>query len=127
MTIRYLIASCLVTVLIASAATAAPRVKVREQAIETSTLATTLPGTQDGSMIVKPCATCAPLVLRLTPQSTYRVGRDQVTFGELAAALKGAGTRALYIFYDAESRTITRLVTSGTSSRSAARNPRATN
>lgn len=126
MTTRYFIASGLVTLLMASWADAAPGMKVREQAIETSTRETSLPGTQDGSMIVKTCASCAPLVLRLTPQSRYRVGRDEVSFTEFAAELNGA-SRDLYVFYDATTRTITRLVTSGTSVGPAAGKPPRTN
>lgn len=96
----------------ASFAVAAP-LQVIEQAIETSTLAVTLPDRNTGSMYVRACESCKALQLRLTPRSKYRVGTREVTFAELREYALGAGSRSVDVFYDAKSLTITRLIVAG--------------
>lgn len=96
----------------ASLAAAAP-LKVIEQAIETSTLAVTLPDRSTGSMYVRACPSCKALELQLTPRSKYRVGKREVTFAELRQYALGAGSRSVDVFYDAKSLTITRLTVAG--------------
>lgn len=86
---------------------------VLEDAIETSTLSVSVPTDDAGSMAVKPCQTCPATLLRLTPESTYRVGRSEVAFKEFASYVRDAGTRNLTILYNPKNRTITRLVVAG--------------
>lgn len=87
--------------------------RILEQAIETSTLKVSIPTDESGSMAVKACQSCTTMVLRLTPESTYRVGRSAVSFDEFASYVRSVGTRNLDIFYDAKNGTITRLVVAG--------------
>jgi hypothetical protein len=88
--------------------------KVLEQAIETSTFVVSLPDGDTGSMAVKSCPQCKPLLLRLTPQSRFVVGGGaQVPYAEFLALARGSGDQGLNIFYDAKSGTITRLAMNG--------------
>jgi hypothetical protein len=101
------------TALAAEANAARPSIKVREQAIETSTLALQVPRTRPRSIAVKKCSTCGLIVLQLTPQSKFRVGREDATFAQFAAHLNGATQRPINVFYDAGSKTVTRMTTTG--------------
>lgn len=88
--------------------------KVLEQAIETSTLVVSLPDASTGSMAVKSCKQCKPLLLRLTPRSRFVVGGGaQVPYSEFVALARRSGHQNLNIFYDRKSGTITRLTMSG--------------
>jgi biopolymer transport protein ExbD len=86
-----------------------------EQAIETSTLSTSLPDDSTGSLAVSACNGCKPVLLRLSSDSKYFIGKTPVTYAQLRAAASNAA-RQLNVFYDAKGRTITRLVVSGQSS-----------
>ena len=97
----------------ATAEPARPTIKVREQAIETSTLALQVPSARPRSIAVKKCSTCGLLVLQLTPQSKFRVGREAATFAQFAAHVNGATQRPINVFYDATSKTVTRMTTTG--------------
>ncbi len=88
--------------------------KILEHAVETSTLVVSLPDSSTGSMAVKSCPSCKPMLLRLTPSSKFLVGRTPVPYAEFVALTRGASDRGLGIFYDRESRTITRLIIAGT-------------
>ena len=89
---------------------AAAALKVIEQAIETSTFVVSLPDGHTGSIAVKPCKQCKPLLLRLTPKSRFLVSGAQVPYSEFVALARGAGEHGLDIFYDGKSGTITRLL-----------------
>lgn len=87
--------------------------KVLEQAIETSTFVVSLPDGDTGSMAVKSCMQCKPLLLRLTPHSKFLAGGAQVTYAEFLALARGSGEQGLNIFYDRKSGSITRLLMNG--------------
>lgn len=92
---------------------AAAEIRIREQAIETSTAVTSVPDDAAGSIVVKACPSCSPLLLRLTPRSRFRVGRTEVSYDEFRTLAREASARGLGVFYDAKQRTITRLILSG--------------
>jgi hypothetical protein len=94
------------------ASSAASTLRMVEQAIETSTVTTSLPDDATGSMAVSACAGCKPVLLRLSSDSQYFVGKTPVSYAQLRAAASDT-TRQLNVFYDAKGRTITRLVVSG--------------
>jgi hypothetical protein len=99
--------------LVAASLEAAPGLKVIEQAIETSTYVVSLPDGSNGSMAVKSCPQCKPVLLRLTPRSTFLVGGGPVKYSEFVALARGGGEHSLNIFYDRKSGTITRLLMKG--------------
>jgi hypothetical protein len=95
-----------------AAASAGATLRMVEQAIETSTLMTSLPDDAGGSLAVSSCAGCKPVLLQLSSKSQYFIGKTPVTYAELRAAANGS-SRQLNVFYQAKDRTITRLVVSG--------------
>jgi hypothetical protein len=100
-------------VLAGGTAAAAPGIKVVEQAIETTTYVVSLPEGSNGSMAVKSCAQCKPVLLRLTPRSTFLIGSTPVKYSEFRAIARDAENRGLNIFYDGKSGAITRLRING--------------
>ncbi|HJS21574.1 MAG TPA: hypothetical protein VJ764_02875 [Steroidobacteraceae bacterium] len=94
-------------------AAAAPGIKVVEQAIETTTYVVSLPDGSNGSMAVKSCAQCKPVLLRLTPRSTFLLGSTPVMYSEFRAFARSTEDRGLNIFYDAKTGAITRLSIKG--------------
>jgi hypothetical protein len=96
-----------------SPAASAAGFKVLEQAIETSTFVVSLPDGDTGSMAVKSCMQCKPVLLRLTPHSRFLAGGAQVTYAEFLALARDSGEQALNIFYDRKSGSITRLLMNG--------------
>jgi hypothetical protein len=99
---------------LALTAVAAPAaLRVVEQAVETSTLSISLPDRDSGSIAVKSCASCKPMLLRLTPSTQFMVGKSQVSYAEFSALARSAADRNLGVFYDGKEHTITRLVMFG--------------
>jgi hypothetical protein len=92
---------------------AKPGLKIVEQAIETTTFVVSLPDATNGSMAVKSCAQCKPVLLRLTPRSTFLLGSTAVKYEEFLKFARGSENRALNIFYDGKSGDITRLRMNG--------------
>lgn len=92
---------------------AKPELKVIEQAIETTTFVVSLPDGSNGSMAVKSCSQCKPVLLRLTSRSTFQVGGTPVKYKEFLELARGSQDHALNIFYDRKSGTITRLRMNG--------------
>ena len=99
--------------LAAASLPAAAALKVIEQAIETSTFAISLPDSGSGSVAVKACAQCKPMLLRFTPRSRFLVSGAQVPYSEFVALARGSGEQGLDIFYDRKTGTITRLRMNG--------------
>jgi hypothetical protein len=95
-----------------TAAAAGATLRMVEQAVETSTLTTSLPDDASGSIAVSACAGCKPVLLQLSSKSQYFIGKTPVTYAQLRAAANGS-SRQLNVFYEAKDRTITRLVVSG--------------
>jgi hypothetical protein len=96
------------------AARADATLSIVEQAVETSTLSISLPDRSSGSIAVKSCATCKPLLLQITPSTQFLVGRSPVSYAEFVALARGGADRGLDVFYDGKERTITRLIMSDT-------------
>lgn len=84
-----------------------------EQAIESSTRATSLPASPTGVIVAKPCPACAPVVLRMTAATRLAVGRTPVTLAQLQKFISTGGERGLVVFYDPRLRTITRISVEG--------------
>jgi hypothetical protein len=106
-----------------TAAAAGATLRMVEQAVETSTLTTSLPDDASGSIAVSACAGCKPVLLQLSSKSQYFVGKTPVTYAQLRAAANDS-SRQLNVFYQAKDRTITRLVVSGVVQGVAVRQPR---
>jgi hypothetical protein len=92
---------------------AKPGMKVVEQAIETTTFVVSLPDAATGSMAVKSCAQCKPVLLRLTARSTFLLGSTPVQYKEFLGFARGSENLALNIFYDGKSGNVTRLRMNG--------------
>jgi hypothetical protein len=84
--------------------------RIVEQAVESSTLSVSLPDRDSGSIAVKSCADCRPMLLRLTPSTRFVVGGSEVSYAEFSALARGGTDRSLGVFYDGKEHTITRLV-----------------
>jgi len=103
--------------LIAAAAVSAPAYSALgtpEEAIETTTTATTLPATEQGVIVAKLCPTCAMSVLRLTAKSRLLVGATPVSLAQLRKFVASGGSRNMVILYDRRLHTVTRIIVSGT-------------
>jgi formylglycine-generating enzyme required for sulfatase activity len=96
-----------------AAASAGATLRMVEQAVETSTLTTSLPDDASGSIAVSACAGCKPVLLQLSSKSQYFIGKTPVTYAQFRAAAANGSSRQLNVFYEAKDRTITRLVVSG--------------
>ena len=96
-----------------TAATAGATLNMVEQAIETTTFVVSLPDAANGSMSVKSCAQCKPVLLRLTSRSTFVLGSTPVQYKEFLGFARGSENLALNIFYEAKSGNITRLRMNG--------------
>jgi hypothetical protein len=86
---------CVVLALLAAPALAAAR-----KVVETSTSAIVMPSTPDGTLVLKPCNTCPPVSVRVTPQSRYFLSNQEVTLQELIVQAKNSGPLSLVISYD---------------------------
>ena len=84
-----------------------------EQAIESSTRATSLPAGPTGAIVAKPCAACAPIVLHMTAATRLAVGRTQVSLAQLQKFISTGGERNMVVFYDPRLKTITRISVEG--------------
>jgi len=94
------------------ASAAAPSTSPYET-IEELTHRVAVPAHAGDSIIARSCATCAQTLLRLTPDTLYFVGGDEVTFDELARYWRDAGRHSLAITYDRQSLTVFRIIVQG--------------
>lgn len=85
-----------------------------EDAIEGSTFSLSLPTTEGGSMVVRTCSSCPPVMLRVDAKSRLFIGGQQVTLAELNGFLSDGNTRGVTVLYDKKSLKITRIVVDGT-------------
>lgn len=85
-----------------------------ENAYETDTRHVLLPAGAGGEVVIRPCATCKPVRLRVNRDTLYFVGptATPVTLDALraAATAKGQPERMLTVFYSLESGYVTRIV-----------------
>jgi hypothetical protein len=87
--------------------------RAKEQAIEATTRSISLPASEQGVIVAKPCPTCALAVLRMTAATRLLVGKDQVSLAELQKFISTGGERHMVVMWDPRTRTITRIVVSG--------------
>ena len=103
-----LIRACSALVLAVSLpALAAETPRIVEEAYETTTDATALPASANGTVSVRTCVDCAPLLMTIDAGARFKVGRSPVTFAELSSYLKNAPGRNLVVFYDTQRRVVT--------------------
>jgi len=102
-------------VLVAAALSGAAQAQLRamEQAIEATTRSISLPASEQGVIVAKPCPTCAPVVLRMTAATRLLVGKDQVSLPELQKFISTGGERYMVVLWDPRARTVTRLIVTG--------------
>jgi hypothetical protein len=95
---------------LASAGTASAQASLNEQAIESSTSFLHLSNKLPQSLSIAPCPEgCATMQLRLTETSQFWSGKEQLGLGEFQRLASRAGLNTT-IFFDASSKTITRIV-----------------
>jgi hypothetical protein len=85
----------------------------KEQAIEGTTRSLSLPSSEQGVMVAKPCPTCALAVLRMTAETRLYVGKDAVSLAELQKFISTGGERHMVVLWDPRLRTITRILVPG--------------
>lgn len=84
-----------------------------EEAVESSTLAVSLPTSEQGVIVTKTCPACALAVLRLTPKTLFLVGKTEVTLAQLQKFVATGGTRNVVILYAPRTRAVTRIIVKG--------------
>ncbi|MEO8223286.1 MAG: hypothetical protein ABI661_00630 [Gammaproteobacteria bacterium] len=92
-----------------------------ERAFELTPDQVTLPDRSPGGMTVRPCSTCPPVVLQVTPATTWflkpgrhaPVGQEAVLVAYRAAANRPAATSQatlVYVYYEPRTRRVNRVV-----------------
>lgn len=86
-----------------------------EQAYELGIGEVTLPGNDSGSLVVRPCAECRPVTLRVSPATTYvvRPGNAALTRSDFTAEVSRVRSRAdalLFVYYDPGTSNVRRIV-----------------
>jgi hypothetical protein len=84
-----------------------------EEAIETSTTATTLPASDNGVIVAKLCPSCALSVLPLTAGTRFLVGKTTVSFVQLQKFVNTTGSHGMVVLYDPRQKTVTRVIVQG--------------
>lgn len=85
-----------------------------EDAVEATTETVLLPTSQPGTLTFRDCAEpCKLRSVEVTSQSTFFVGRSQVTFAEFIAHLRRTGPQSLKVFRQPDRNSVTRLVVTG--------------
>ncbi|HVY80756.1 MAG TPA: hypothetical protein VG994_07235 [Steroidobacteraceae bacterium] len=75
----------------------------KHNAVETSLNDVVLPSTAGGTLVLRPCETCAPTSIRVTSQSRYFIGGNEVTLQELVAESQ---RRAMSLVVSYDTRTL---------------------
>jgi hypothetical protein len=102
--------------LIAAVALSAPahaEIIALEEAVETSTNQTTLPGSDKGVIVAKLCPSCALSVLRLTTGTSFLVGKTTVSFVQLKKFVNTTESHSMVVLYDKRQKTVTRVIVQG--------------
>jgi hypothetical protein len=104
-----------VAVLLLASIGAHATLKPVEQAYELSLSQVTLPASDAGSLIVRPCASCKPAVLRVNSATRYvlRPAVEPVTRSEFAAGIAELASRTkavIFVFYEPQSGQVRRVV-----------------
>lgn len=86
-----------------------------EEAFEVAPGDVTLPVSEAGQLVVRPCPACRPQLLRVDAGTRYLVqpGPETVSLAEFtrgAAQAAGRRTAAVFVYYDPQTRSVRRLV-----------------
>jgi hypothetical protein len=84
-----------------------------EQAVESSTALVVLPRSVPSDISVTSCVECKASVLKVTETTRFFVGKRQVALKELREFVSRSQSTGLYVFFEAPSSTITRIVVEG--------------
>lgn len=95
-------------------ATAPASLKNLENAYETDTAHLTLPGGAGDRLTLRECADCPSVALRTGRDTRFYIGAGTaaVNLQALRAAVAGDGARMVTVFYDLQSKVVTRIVLS---------------
>ena len=87
-----------------------------ENAYETDAGHVLLPSSASGQVVIRQCAGCKPVVLRVNQATSYFVGAPSAPVSldvlRKAAGADGADKRLLTVFYNLDSKFVTRIVLS---------------
>lgn len=86
-----------------------------EEAYELSLLQVRMPASSGDSVVIRTCATCEPIRLRVDAQTTYRLAYNKppVSLAEMNSFIGAVADRqktAVAVFYDPESLVVTRII-----------------
>lgn len=84
--------------------------RVVEQAIEAQAGTVVLPSGERGILVVTRCTGCAPESFATNPQTRYVTTTGPTTLADLRAGMRNAPRADVTVFYDAQSRAVTRVV-----------------
>lgn len=113
---RSVVASALCALLLAAALPAGATLRTIEQAYELTRNQVQLPDGTTGSLVVRPCANCRPVVLQVTEATTWHSGSGRQPPVGQAAVLAAFRAMAMdpgtliHVYYEPRSRKVTRVV-----------------
>lgn len=96
-------------VLATTPAAAQEQARGMEWGVESNTEIVTLPGSVPASVAFKPCDTCSLLTLRVDEATSFYVGRQAVSLGDLRR-YASRGSTGLDVFYDRDTKRMTRVI-----------------
>ncbi len=91
---------------------AATQIVIVEQGIESSTSDLRLPENSNGYILVRSCSECVELTLSLSAGTRYLVNGEPVEYKDFRRLSRTPGN-GLDIFYDPESKSVTRMMLQG--------------
>lgn len=91
---------------------ASAKSSVIERSIEASGLNVVLPSDGTSQLVVKRCATCAPMALLATPRTLYMRGEKAISLADLRLALGRTPDMDIAVFYDPSTLELRRVLTS---------------
>lgn len=100
-----------------TASAAAPPMTSPYETIEELTHRVAVPQHAADSIVARSCATCAQTLLRLTPETRFFVGSDEVDFEALTKYWREAERRSMAITYERQSLTVYQIIVQGKLSR----------
>ena len=90
--------------------------RVIEAALELDPASVRLPQHEAGQLVVRECASCDPLILRVDASTTYHIGVSSpaISLRQLLdeAAARRTKPAGIYVFYLPEAKTVTRVILS---------------
>jgi len=113
---KFLTRSLLVLLLLGAGLPAVATLRTIEEAYELRPSQVQLPASSTGGLTVRLCATCSPVVLRVTEATMwFSAPREQPPAGQGAVldALAAAGSRAgvwIYVYYEPQTLRVNRIV-----------------